>query len=50
MRTVENKLRATGLEFLGPSFEVQYVPHEEDLEKCFRFGKATAERVKEGSP
>lgn len=47
---VGNQLRARGLELLGPSLEVQYIPDEEDLAKCVEFGRVAAERLREGLP
>jgi len=49
VKAVENQLKAMGLELLGPSLEVQYVPDEEALAKCVEFGRAAAERLREGT-
>ncbi len=36
---IEKKLKETGIELVKEGFQVRYVPTEEDLKKCFEYGK-----------
>jgi len=47
---VKSQATATGLRVLSPSLQVQYVLHEEDIERYVEFGRIAAEKLAEGSP
>jgi len=42
---VENQVKSMGLELMGPSLEVQYVPDKENLAKCLELGRAAASKL-----
>lgn len=43
---IENVLKQTGIDIVQPSLTIQYQPHNDDLEKCFEFGRNFALKVK----
>jgi len=45
VKTIENSLRETGIEIVQPSISFQYVPNEEELKKCFEFGRDFAKKL-----
>ncbi len=47
-RAVENQVNSMGLELMGPSPEVQYVPDKENLAKCLELGRAAASKLTGG--
>jgi len=47
-RAVENQMKSMGLELMGPSLEVQYVPDKENLAKCLELGRAAASKLTGG--
>jgi len=48
VRTLENQLKALGLDVFAASVEAQYIPGDTDLEKCGELGKLAREKAKAG--
>jgi len=45
VKNIENDLKDVGVEIAQPSLDVQYVPSEGELKKCFEFGKTFADKM-----
>ena len=45
IKAMEEQLKAMGVEILEPGLGVMYVPGEEDIDNCARFGEAIAQGV-----
>ncbi|MCM8783345.1 MAG: flavodoxin domain-containing protein [Candidatus Omnitrophica bacterium] len=39
VKEIENLLKETGIGLVQPSLEIKYLPNQEELKKCFEFGK-----------
>jgi len=50
VRGMVETVQKAGFEILKPSLEIKYVPDKEELEKCFKFGKQIAAKIKEHNP
>jgi flavorubredoxin len=46
VRSMTETVRKVGFDVHEPGIEVKYVPDQEDLKKCFEFGKNIATKVK----
>jgi len=46
IKSIENMLKETGIEIVQPSLGVQYVPDENELKKCYEFGRDFAKKIK----
>lgn len=46
VRDVNERLTKSGFEVIEPSLSIQYVPNDEEIEKCKEFGKLIAEKIK----
>jgi flavodoxin short chain len=46
VKSIEDAIKETGSEVVLPSLSVKYVPNEEELKKCFEFGKDFAGKLK----
>jgi flavorubredoxin len=46
VKSMIETVKKAGFEVLEPSIEVKYVPDQEDLKKCFEFGKQIAAKIK----
>jgi anaerobic nitric oxide reductase flavorubredoxin len=46
-KTIEEKLKAAGLEIVAPSVTAQWVPNKGELEKCIALGEAIAATVQD---
>jgi len=46
VNSIEKVLKEAGLEIAQPSFSVQYMPDENDVKKCFQWGKDLAEKIR----
>jgi anaerobic nitric oxide reductase flavorubredoxin len=45
--TIEKSLKSAGMELTAPAITVNWVPNEEELQKCYEYGKEFAKKVKE---
>jgi len=45
-KNIESLLKESGVEIVQPFLAVQYMPSEEDLKKCYEFGKDFAKKLK----
>jgi len=45
-KAVDKKLRETGVEVIAEPLTVKFMPNEEELQKCFEFGRDVACRIK----
>jgi len=45
-KTIEERLRAAGMEIVAPSLTVKWAPNKDELQKCIDFGKTFAETLK----
>jgi anaerobic nitric oxide reductase flavorubredoxin len=45
-KAVDKKLRETGVEVVADPLTVKFMPNEEELKKCFEFGRDIARRIK----
>ena len=45
-KTIEEKLKAAGMEMVAPLLTVKWVPNKDELQKCFEFGKGFAQVLK----
>ncbi len=48
-KTMEDKLQKGGIQLVAPSLQVKWVPDENELKRCFEFGKEFAKKVKEST-
>jgi flavorubredoxin len=46
VKEIETMLKETGIELIAPSLSVKYVPDENEIKRCYEFGKAFANTVK----
>jgi len=46
VRSMVETARKAGFDVLEPGIEIKYVPDQEDLKKCFEFGKQIAAKIK----
>ena len=46
-KQVEDELTASGVQIAQPFIQVRFAPTPEELQKCYEFGKAIAEKVKQ---
>ncbi len=46
VKTIEEKLKNAGMKIVTPALTVQWVPDEEEIQKCYEFGKEFAKEVK----
>jgi flavorubredoxin len=46
VKAVEAELEATKFELLKPDLAFKFLPSEEELKRCFEFGKEIADRIK----
>jgi flavorubredoxin len=46
VKTMSEMAKKAGFEVFEPGLEVKYVPNQEDLNKCFEFGKQIALKIK----
>lgn len=46
VKSIEGILKETGIELAQQSLSVRYVPNEEEVKKCYEFGKEFANKVK----
>lgn len=44
--TIEKSLKSAGMELTAPAITVNWVPNEEELQKCYEYGKEFAKKVK----
>ena len=45
VRNMTEMAKKAGFEVHEPGLEIKYVPDEEDLKKCFEFGKQIATKI-----
>ena len=45
VKTIEEKLERAGMEIVAPALTVKWVPDENEIQKCFEFGKGFAKKV-----
>jgi flavorubredoxin len=48
-KEIEEVLKHTGIELIMPSLSVKYVPDENELKKCYEYGRDFAHKIKGGS-
>jgi len=46
IKEIEEVLRETGIELIGPSFSVKYMPDEDEIKRLVEFGRDFANKVK----
>ena len=44
--TIEKSLKSAGMELTAPAITVNWVPNEEELRKCYEYGKEFAKKIK----
>ncbi|MDH5713139.1 MAG: flavodoxin domain-containing protein [Candidatus Bathyarchaeota archaeon] len=47
VKTIEEKLQKAGMEIVAPALTVKWVPEENEIQRCFEFGKEFAKKVAE---
>jgi len=47
-KEIEGVLSETGIELAAPSLTVKYVPDEDEIKRCYEYGKEFAKIIKEG--
>jgi flavodoxin short chain len=45
-KTIEERLKAAGMDIVAPSLTVKWAPSKDELQKCIEFGKKFAETLK----
>ena len=46
VREIEDILKETGIELVQPGLSVKYVPDENDIKRCYEFGRDFAQKIK----
>jgi flavorubredoxin len=46
VKNIENILKETGIENAQPGLGIQYVPNEDEMQRCYDFGKNFAQKIK----
>jgi len=49
VKEIEGVLKETGIELTQPGLSVKYVPDQEDIKRCYEYGRDFAHRIKGGS-
>ncbi len=49
VKEIEGVLEETGIELIQPGLSIKYVPDQEDIKRCYEFGRDFASRIKGGS-
>lgn len=47
VKEIEQTLKEAGIHVVQPSLSIQYMPDEENLKKCYEYGKEFAQKIKE---
>jgi flavorubredoxin len=48
VKGIENILKDTGIEIAQPGLDIQYVPNDDELKRCYEFGKNFAGQIRQG--
>ncbi|MDP3732333.1 MAG: flavodoxin domain-containing protein [Candidatus Omnitrophota bacterium] len=49
VKEIENILKETGIELVQPGLSVKYVPDQDDMKRCYEYGRDFANKIKGGS-